>query len=94
MTFEQKLKDILKDVLPTGNNTGYRFSNGESFPSLEEYRQNVIDRLTQLFEEESKAYLRELETEMREYRTKYPDATWDDAIGYIAGYRLRPEKKA
>ena len=34
-----------------------------------------------------------LKAELREYREKYPDADYNDLMGYIAGFQKRPQLK-
>lgn len=35
--------------------------------------------------------LEQLKRELREYKEKYPDADWNDLIGYIVGFQNREE---
>lgn len=36
--------------------------------------------------------LEQLKKELRDYRDKYPDADWNDLIGYIVGFQNRPQQ--
>ena len=46
--------------------------------------------LTHFLADEIEKTLLDLESELREYHNKYPDANWQDLMGYIAGFRGRP----